>query len=110
MRSSDQSDMTTVSSSQPPPSQYHLPCHCTQPSSSHPANIIDVDNEISSKPEAEELLSNLAESSRHPAAKKLKRKAIHEDDISEDGLSETELDLSKCILYCDYGILTDLHI
>ena len=102
--------MTAVSSSQPPPSQYHLPCHRTQPSSSHPADIIDIDNEISSEPEAEELVSDPAESSRRPVAKKPKRKAIHKDDISEDGLSETELDLSKCILYRDYGTLTDLNI
>ena len=110
MRSSDQSDMTTVSSSHPPPSQYHLRRHHTQPSSSNPADIIGIDNETPSEPEAEELVSDPAESARCPAAEKWKRKAVHNDDISEDGLSETELDLSKCILYRDYGILTDLHI
>lgn len=112
MPSLDLSDIDgwTSISSLPPPSQYHLHHLRTQSSSNIPTNIINMDDETFSKPEAEDLVSDSAKSSDHPAAKKWKKEAIHPDDMSKDGLSKTELDLSKCIQYCDPGMLTDLYV
>ena len=116
MPSPDLSDIAgqTPVSSLPPPSQYHLRHPRTQSSSNNsPADIIDVDDETISEPEAEGLVSDSAESaesSDRPAAKKQKKGAIHEDDVSEDELSTTELELRKCIQYHDLGMLIDLHV
>ena len=91
-----------------------LPCYLrhprTQSSSSRPANIIDIDDKTVSEPEVEDLVSDSGESaepSDRPAAKKRKKRAIHEDDVSEDGLSTAELALRKCMQYHDPGMLTD---
>jgi len=95
MLSSDPLDQDPMSSlSLPQPSQYHL-CNChILPSSSNSSEPIEIDDSNPSEPAVEEISDP-----EPPAAKKRKGKAVHKDDISEDGLSETELELSKSITY-----------